>query len=122
MIAQDTGSAIVGPARADLYWGAGDQAGRIAGRVRQAGRFTMLIPREIDPVEAGARMPMPLPRPVRLIAAQHQPKVAIAAPKGAASKGAVPKGAASKGAAPKAQPPAAQPPTPQRVRGSRRYR
>ncbi len=81
MIAQDTGSAIVGPARADIYWGAGDQAGRIAGRVRQAGRFTMLIPREIDPVEAGARMPMPLPRPVRLIAAQHQPKVAIAAAK-----------------------------------------
>jgi membrane-bound lytic murein transglycosylase A len=79
MIAQDTGSAIVGPARADIYWGAGDQAGRIAGRVRQAGKFTMLIPREIDPVEAGARMPMPLPRPVGLIAGQHQPKVAIAA-------------------------------------------
>ena len=34
MIAQDTGSAIVGPARADLYWGAGDDAGRIAGRIR----------------------------------------------------------------------------------------
>jgi membrane-bound lytic murein transglycosylase A len=116
MVAQDTGSAIVGPARADLYWGAGDQAGRIAGRVRQAGKFTMLIPREIDPVEAGARMPMPLPRPVRLIAAQHQPKVAIVAPKGAA-----PKGAAPKGAAPKAQL-MAQPPMPQRVRGSRRYR
>ena len=79
MIAQDTGSAIVGPARADIYWGAGDQAGRIAGRVRQAGKFVMLIPREIDPVEAGARMPMPLPRPVGLIAGQHQPKVAIAA-------------------------------------------
>jgi membrane-bound lytic murein transglycosylase A len=27
MIAQDTGSTIVGPARADIYWGAGDQAG-----------------------------------------------------------------------------------------------
>jgi membrane-bound lytic murein transglycosylase A len=27
MIAQDIGSAIVGPARADIYWGAGDQAG-----------------------------------------------------------------------------------------------
>ena len=35
MIAQDTGSAIVGPARADLYWGAGDDAGRVAGRIRQ---------------------------------------------------------------------------------------
>src|SRR4029077_16522704 len=30
MIAQDTGSAIVGPARADIYWGAGDQAGHLA--------------------------------------------------------------------------------------------
>ena len=28
MVAQDTGSAIVGPARADLYFGAGDEAGR----------------------------------------------------------------------------------------------
>jgi len=54
--------------------------------VRQAGKFTMLIPREIDPVEAGARMPMPLPRPVGLIAAQHQPKVAIVAPKTTAPK------------------------------------
>ena len=42
MIAQDTGSAIVGPARADLYWGAGDDAGRIAGRIRHRGRFVML--------------------------------------------------------------------------------
>jgi membrane-bound lytic murein transglycosylase A len=63
MIAQDTGSAIVGPARADLFFGAGDDAGRAAGRVRQAGRFAMLIPREIDPVDAGARMPEPQPRP-----------------------------------------------------------
>ncbi|HEY2136307.1 MAG TPA: MltA domain-containing protein, partial [Xanthobacteraceae bacterium] len=78
MIAQDTGSAIVGPARADIYWGAGALAGRIAGRLKQAGRFTMLVPREIDPMVAGARMPMPLPRPVSLVAAQHQPKVAIA--------------------------------------------
>jgi membrane-bound lytic murein transglycosylase A len=32
MIAQDTGSAIMGPARADIYWGAGGDAGRIAER------------------------------------------------------------------------------------------
>src|SRR5262249_42096854 len=48
VIAQDTGSAIVGPARADLYWGAGDDAGRIANRIRHPGRFVMLLPREID--------------------------------------------------------------------------
>jgi peptidoglycan lytic transglycosylase A len=63
MIAQDTGSAIVGPARADLYWGAGDDAGRIAGRIRYPGRFAMLIPRELDMVEAGKHMPLPVPKP-----------------------------------------------------------
>jgi peptidoglycan lytic transglycosylase A len=63
MIAQDTGSAIVGPARADLYWGAGDDAGRIAGRIRHSGRFVMLLPRELDMVAAGAQMPLPVPKP-----------------------------------------------------------
>jgi len=63
MIAQDTGSAIVGPARADLYFGAGDEAGRIAGRFRHQGKFALLVPREIDPVTAGARFPLPPARP-----------------------------------------------------------
>jgi peptidoglycan lytic transglycosylase A len=63
MIAQDTGSAIVGPARADLYWGAGDDAGRIAGRIRHSGRFVMLLPRELDIVAAGTQMPLPMPKP-----------------------------------------------------------
>jgi membrane-bound lytic murein transglycosylase A len=63
MIAQDTGSAIVGPARADLYWGAGDDAGHIAGRIRHPGRFVMLLPRELDMVAAGKQMPLPVPKP-----------------------------------------------------------
>src|SRR5215831_2678873 len=63
MIAQDTGSAIVGPARADLYWGAGDEAARIAGRIRHPGRFVMLLPRELDMIEAGKHMPLPVPKP-----------------------------------------------------------
>src|SRR5206468_12483512 len=63
MIAQDTGSAIVGPARADIYFGAGEQAGRIAGRVKNPARFVMLMPRALDPVEAGKAMPLPEPRP-----------------------------------------------------------
>lgn len=63
MIAQDTGSAIVGPARADLYFGAGDDAGRIAGRIRHPGRFAMLLPRELDMVVAGSEMPLPVPKP-----------------------------------------------------------
>jgi membrane-bound lytic murein transglycosylase A len=63
MIAQDTGSAIVGPARADLFFGAGDDAGRVAGQVRQPGQFAMLVPRDIDPAQVGAAVPEPLPRP-----------------------------------------------------------
>ncbi|MBV8422284.1 MAG: MltA domain-containing protein [Hyphomicrobiales bacterium] len=63
MIAQDTGSALVGPARADLYWGAGDDAGRVAGRIRHPGRFAMLVPRELDLVAAGRHMPLPVPKP-----------------------------------------------------------
>jgi membrane-bound lytic murein transglycosylase A len=63
MIAQDTGSAIVGAARADIYYGAGDVAGKIAGRIKNPGKFAMLIPRELDPVVAGAAMPLPFARP-----------------------------------------------------------
>jgi membrane-bound lytic murein transglycosylase A len=67
MIAQDTGSAIVGPARADIFFGAGDEAGRVAGRIKQQGRFTMLLPRELDLVEAGKAMPLPPGRPPEAI-------------------------------------------------------
>ena len=63
MVSQDTGSAIIGPARADLYFGAGKDAGAIAGRIRQQGRFVMLLPRELDMVEAGRAMPLPRPKP-----------------------------------------------------------
>jgi membrane-bound lytic murein transglycosylase A len=63
MIAQDTGSAIVGPARADLYWGAGEAASRIAGRIRHPGRFVMLLPREVDIAAVGREAPLPVPRP-----------------------------------------------------------
>ena len=64
MIAQDTGSAIVGPARADLYWGTGVDAGRIAGRIRHPARLVMLLPRDLDMVAAGKQMPLPLKKPV----------------------------------------------------------
>ncbi|MEP9365732.1 MltA domain-containing protein [Xanthobacter sp. VNH20] len=53
MIAQDTGSAIVGPARADLFFGAGDAAAAVAGRIRHPGAFTLLVPR-LQPVRAKA--------------------------------------------------------------------
>jgi membrane-bound lytic murein transglycosylase A len=66
VIAQDTGSAIVGPARADIYFGAGDEAARIAGRIKNPGEFVMLIPRQLDPVEAGEDVPLPMARPSTL--------------------------------------------------------
>ena len=63
MIAQDTGGAIVGPARADIFFGTGDEAGRVAGRIKQQGRYVMLVPRELDMIEAGKEMPLPRDRP-----------------------------------------------------------
>lgn len=46
MIAQDVGSAIRGPERGDIYFGSGDEAGRLAGTTKHAGRFFVLLPRE----------------------------------------------------------------------------
>jgi membrane-bound lytic murein transglycosylase A len=68
MIAQDTGSAIVGPARADLYFGAGAEAGKISGRLKQNIQFVMLVPRSLDPVERGRKLPLPDARPSAKIA------------------------------------------------------
>ncbi|WP_295311239.1 MltA domain-containing protein [Roseobacter sp.] len=44
MIAQDTGSAIKGAQRADIFFGTGDDAGRAAGRLRDPGRMVVLLP------------------------------------------------------------------------------
>lgn len=44
MIAQDTGSAIKGAQRADIFFGTGDEAGRQAGRLRDPGRMLVLMP------------------------------------------------------------------------------
>lgn len=44
-LAEDTGSAIVGPARADLFHGTGDEAGRRAGALRHPMRFVVLWPK-----------------------------------------------------------------------------
>lgn len=44
MIAQDTGSAIKGSQRADIFYGTGDVAGQAAGRLRDPGRMVVLLP------------------------------------------------------------------------------
>jgi len=63
MIAQDTGGAIVGPARADIYFGAGIDAGTVSGRIRHPGKFFILVPKEADPARLIDPVPLPLPRP-----------------------------------------------------------
>lgn len=62
MVAQDTGGAIVGPARADVYFGAGVEAGTVAGRLRHPGVFYLLVPRKADPGRV-ASVPLPPKRP-----------------------------------------------------------
>lgn len=44
MVAQDTGSAIKGAQRADVFVGTGDAAGRAAGRMKDPGRMVVLLP------------------------------------------------------------------------------
>jgi membrane-bound lytic murein transglycosylase A len=68
MIAQDTGSAITGPARADLYFGAGADAGKVSGRLRHNMHFVILVPKSLDPMARGRKMPVPDPRPSAQIA------------------------------------------------------
>lgn len=44
MIAQDTGGAIKGAIRGDVFWGFGDKAESIAGRMANKGRYYLLLP------------------------------------------------------------------------------
>lgn len=44
MVAQDTGSAVKGPQRADIFFGTGAAAGQRAGLVRDPGRMVVLLP------------------------------------------------------------------------------
>jgi hypothetical protein len=49
MVAQDTGGAIRGPVRADVFWGHGPDAELRAGRMRSPGRYYLLIPKSVTP-------------------------------------------------------------------------
>lgn len=44
LIAQDTGTAIKGLARGDVYWGFGEGAARIAGHMKSPGAMNVLLP------------------------------------------------------------------------------
>ncbi len=45
MIAQDTGAAITGPVRGDIFFGTGPEAGAAAGRVKVSGKLFVLRPK-----------------------------------------------------------------------------
>ncbi len=47
MVAQDTGGAITGPVRGDVFWGSGADAAERAGRMRSSGRYWLLLPRDV---------------------------------------------------------------------------
>lgn len=47
MIAQDTGGAIRGPIRGDVFWGSGDEAAAIAGAMNAKGSMIVLLPRRL---------------------------------------------------------------------------
>jgi len=73
LVAQDTGSAIVGPARADIYFGHGEEISHIAGRIKQSGQFVMLVPQSIpvggNVVASAMNIPLPAPRPKLVVTA-----------------------------------------------------
>ncbi len=49
MVAQDTGGAIKGAVRADFFWGMGNEAGALAGKMKQQGRLWLLWPKDAAP-------------------------------------------------------------------------
>jgi membrane-bound lytic murein transglycosylase A len=73
LFAQDTGSAIVGPARADIYFGHGEEISHIAGRIKQFGQFIMLVPQNVPvggtAIAASKDIPLPKPRPAMVVTA-----------------------------------------------------
>jgi membrane-bound lytic murein transglycosylase A len=117
MVAQDTGSAITGPARADIYLGAGAEAGKVSGRFRHNMRFVILVPKSLDPVARGRRMPVPDARPSAKIAAlfpqtdplKNQPKDQSSGTTPAASSAAAKDAAGATGPARNKTAPAAPP-------------
>ena len=50
VVAQDTGGAIRGVVRGDVFWGSGPRAEYAAGHMKQDGRYYILVPRSLTPV------------------------------------------------------------------------
>ncbi len=54
MVGQDVGSAIKGPERGDVYFGSGEDAGKIAGSTKHPARFFVLVPNGPSAAKAAA--------------------------------------------------------------------
>jgi len=63
VVAQDTGGAINGPVRGDVFWGGGDDAAATAGGMRQEGRLWLLVPRSAELPPALTRLEEPSTAP-----------------------------------------------------------
>lgn len=59
VVAQDTGGAIKGPVRGDVFWGTGDAAGSRAGVMNASGRYYLLLPRAVARRLAPGRLARP---------------------------------------------------------------
>lgn len=60
VVTQDTGSAIKGPRRGDLFFGAGSSAGALAGVMKHPARWTVLVPRTLaERLDLPANLPEP---------------------------------------------------------------
>ncbi len=55
LVAQDTGGAIKGAVRGDVFWGEGEKAGAIAGRMKNKGHYWVMLPRATPRAEADLR-------------------------------------------------------------------
>lgn len=62
-VAQDTGGAINGPVRGDVFWGHGDDAASTAGSMRQPGRLWLLLPKTVTLPEPLTSLEEPAPPP-----------------------------------------------------------
>jgi len=60
MVAQDSGGAIKGAVRGDVFWGFGADAASIAGRMKSAGQLYVLLPKRVA-AKLGASKDYPLP-------------------------------------------------------------
>ena len=57
VVAQDTGGAIKGPVRGDVFWGTGNTAGIRAGEMNATGRYYLLLPRGVAARLAPGHLP-----------------------------------------------------------------